>query len=641
MANRIPLIVDRDDSNKLKELKVGDNLDLTGSGIIGAGNIAATGLTIAGVSYNPFSGSWNDLADKPTVAATTSDLPEGTNQYFTNERVDDRVAAMMVEGSGIDIVYNDLAGTLTITATGGGGGGSSTLDGLSDVDLTTSSPANNQVLKYSGSGSNWVSANVNYSELVGSPTLATVATTGSYSNLIGKPSIPVDISDLSDVDTESVIPTTGQILKWDGTKWAPGDDITSGGAGLNATTLNGFDSAYYLNYTNFTNKPALFDGEFSSLTGTPTTISGYGITDAVSTGASYTQNGAITVNDNDGITVGTAGNLKIYANNGGRIESLVTAENLDIRVKPITGVESAIHIATGNKRIGIFTTTPTTTLDVGTGSITAASYYGSGTNLSGITLNQITTSGSETTNSISVGNLNPAASLTYSIGSASNQWSNVYSNVVTATTLYGNGANITAIPTSALTGNIDYTSSTISNKPTIPTAVSELTNDSAFLTTISGQTLQTLSNVAITSPSNGQSLKYDGTNWINGTAGDTIGNFTMSASVIDTDDSSGITITPAVTTSSDLTVENNLVVRNIVTADSFESSSTGIPEIRSSSRIELIAEDAVVINKSPLRLATFTTTARNALTATNGDTIYNETTNKFQGYAGGAWVDLH
>ena len=29
------------------------------------------------------------------------------------------------------------------------------------------------------------------------------------------------------------------------------------------------------------------------------------------------------------------------------------------------------------------------------------------------------------------------------------------------------------------------------------------------------------------------------------------------------------------------------------------------------------------------------------LTAGNGDIIYNSSTNKFQGYANGAWVDLH
>ena len=44
----------------------------------------------------------------------------------------------------------------------------------------------------------------------------------------------------------------------------------------------------------------------------------------------------------------------------------------------------------------------------------------------------------------------------------------------------------------------------------------------------------------------------------------------------------------------------------------------------------------------PWRLASYTTTERDALPGiTNGVTIYNETTHKFQGYANGAWVDLH
>ena len=51
-----------------------------------------------------------------------------------------------------------------------------------------------------------------------------------------------------------------------------------------------------------------------------------------------------------------------------------------------------------------------------------------------------------------------------------------------------------------------------------------------------------------------------------------VGNFNLASSVIDTTDSSGITVTPAVTMSSDLTVENNLVVDNNIQATSADIS---------------------------------------------------------------------
>jgi hypothetical protein len=42
-----------------------------------------------------------------------------------------------------------------------------------------------------------------------------------------------------------------------------------------------------------------------------------------------------------------------------------------------------------------------------------------------------------------------------------------------------------------------------------------------------------------------------------------------------------------------------------------------------------------------LLLGTMTTTTRNTLSPSDGMLIYNTSTNKFQGRAGGAWVDLH
>ncbi len=47
------------------------------------------------------------------------------------------------------------------------------------------------------------------------------------------------------------------------------------------------------------------------------------------------------------------------------------------------------------------------------------------------------------------------------------------------------------------------------------------------------------------------------------------------------------------------------------------------------------------VDTKPIGLANLTTTQRNALTAANGDVIYNTTDSKIQAYAGGSWVNLH
>jgi len=77
---------------------------------------------------------------------------------------------------------------------------------------------------------------------------------------------------LTDVSTAGA--STGQVLKYNGTTWAPASDDISGGGGSNADTLDSQDGTYYLDWTNTTNKPTLFDGNYNSLSNKPTLFSG-------------------------------------------------------------------------------------------------------------------------------------------------------------------------------------------------------------------------------------------------------------------------------------------------------------------------------------------------------------------------------
>lgn len=91
--------------------------------------------------------------------------------------------------------------------------------------------------------------------IVGGTNIATAIATDSDIVTINMSEFSIDF--LSDVDTTSSAPTTGQVLKWNGTNWAPGADATTGGGGTDADTLDGFDSAYFLNYNNLSNTPSV------------------------------------------------------------------------------------------------------------------------------------------------------------------------------------------------------------------------------------------------------------------------------------------------------------------------------------------------------------------------------------------------
>lgn len=76
-----------------------------------AGSIANDKLANSSVTLNGSS-----LALGGTLTLTTANIAEGTNLYYTNERVDDRVDALIVDGEGITTTYDDTGGTLTIDA---------------------------------------------------------------------------------------------------------------------------------------------------------------------------------------------------------------------------------------------------------------------------------------------------------------------------------------------------------------------------------------------------------------------------------------------------------------------------------------------------------------------------------------------
>tara|TARA_B100001057_G_scaffold493961_2_gene589509 strand:+ start:3110 stop:4654 length:1545 start_codon:yes stop_codon:yes gene_type:complete len=115
------------------------------------------------------------------------------------------------------------------------------------------------------------------------------------------------------------------------------------------------------------------------------------------------------------------------------------------------------------------------------------------------------------------------------------------------------------------------------------------------------------------------------------------GNFTFVGSTLDTADSSGITITPAVTMSSDLNVENDIRASNSIYAGEFVNTGAGAPEIDSATTLTLKAPDGVQVQSGAFRLASFNNAGRDALTPVNGDMIYNTQDNKIQAYINGNW----
>lgn len=119
-----------------------------------------------------------------------------------------------------------------------GTAGATTLDGLTDVDLTTDPAAEGEVLIKRGTA--WVPEPIPHPPVpaliddladvtAGSPTgghvLTYNATTGQWEPAAatgGTGTTATTLDELTDVDTATVAPTIGQTILWDGSLWKPG-----------------------------------------------------------------------------------------------------------------------------------------------------------------------------------------------------------------------------------------------------------------------------------------------------------------------------------------------------------------------------------------------------------------------------------
>ena len=185
--------------------------------------------------------------------------------------------------TGQALIWNAPSSTWIAGTVASSGGGIA----LTDITVTSLSPGTASLIYDNTSGV------FSYTP----PDLSGYSTfSGSYNDLTDKPTFSV--SDLTDVNSTS--PSTGQILKWDGTEWSPAADLTSTGTGIALSDMSvnvlsvGTSTLTYNNttgvfsytppdlsaystfsgsYNDLNNKPTLFSGSYTDLTNQPTLFS--------------------------------------------------------------------------------------------------------------------------------------------------------------------------------------------------------------------------------------------------------------------------------------------------------------------------------------------------------------------------------
>ena len=235
--------------------------------------LAGYGITDAVLSP----ANYTELTNKPNIPTDVSDLTDTTNLLSSGSNFDGDYNSLTNKPVLFSGNWSDITGTPALFS-----GNYNDLYNRPTIPQDLGDLTNNAGYLKTITSSHVVTA------LGYTPQNAATAFGGSYTDLTNKPTIPADVSDLTDsngllggggggattlaalTDVDTTGATAGQVLKFDGTEWVAAADATTGGGGTDADTLDGFDSTHYLDYANLTNKPTLFNGQYSSLTGLPT-----------------------------------------------------------------------------------------------------------------------------------------------------------------------------------------------------------------------------------------------------------------------------------------------------------------------------------------------------------------------------------
>jgi hypothetical protein len=299
--------------------------------------------------------------DTAFATKDTADLTEGTNLYYTNERVDDRVSNLVVAGTSISSTYDDANNTLTIANTAPdqtvaltGGTGISTSGTYPSFTITNDSPDQTVAIS-AGTGITTSGTYPNFTVTNSAPDQTVSLTQGSNVTISGSyPSFTIAATDTNTTytagtglalagttfsldaglnnltDTTITSPAAGQVLIYDNTNSIFENALLTAGSNVSITNADGSITIAATNTdTTYTAGTGL------SLTGT---------TFALDSGI----NNLTDVN----ITSAAAGNVLIYDATNSYFENALITAGTGITITNADGAITIANSAVGDNAFG-------------------------------------------------------------------------------------------------------------------------------------------------------------------------------------------------------------------------------------------------------------------------------------------------